>query len=149
MKLNKLISATLFSCLSGLAFLTACTSPELSVNHAWVREAPPGSRVQAGFMELHNNSKQEIKITAVNSPAFASIEMHRMFTQDGMMRMQQQDALIIPANGMLKLEPGGYHLMLFNPVSHLKTGDTVGFTLTTAAGKRIEVQAAVNTDNGS
>jgi len=121
----------------------------LAVSHAWVREAPPGVSVQAGYMELLNNSSQTIKITAIDSPEFASIEMHRMFTQGGMMRMQQQDALDIPANGILGLKPGGYHLMLLEPVSYLKAGDTVRLTLTTASGTQVHINAIVKTDNGS
>lgn len=151
MKTIKFISVALLSCLPVLLGLTACSddSTGLSVEHAWVREAPPGARVQAGFMELYNNSKQQIKITAIESPAFANIEMHRMFMQDGMMRMQQQEDLVIPAGGKLKLEPGGYHLMLFDPVRYLKTGDAVRFTLTITSGKRISVEAIVNTGMGS
>jgi len=148
-KRYKIISTALLSGLISLVCMPAAADTELVVSHAWVREAPPGASVQAGYMELHNNSSQTIKITAISSPEFASIEMHRMFTQDGMMRMQQQDTLNIPANGMLRLKPGGYHLMLLSPVSYLNAGDTVRFTLITASGTRININAIVKTDNGS
>lgn len=149
MRRNKIISTALLSGLISLVSIPASADTELVVSHAWVREAPPGASVQAGYMELRNNSSQTIKITAIASPEFASIEMHRMFTQDGMMRMRQQDALSIPANGMLRLKPGGYHLMLINPVSYLNAGNTVRFTLTTSSGTNIDVNAIVKTDNGS
>jgi len=148
-KLGQVRNSALLTGLISLACMSATADAELDVSHAWVREAPPGARVQAGYMELHNTSPQSIKITAINSPDFDSIEMHYMFTRDGMMRMQQQDALNIPANSMLGLKPGGYHLMLLGPVSYLEAGDTVLFTLTTASGEHIEVKATVKTDNGS
>ncbi len=149
MRRYKIISTALLSGLISLVSIPASANPNLVVSHAWVREAPPGASVQAGYMELRNNSSQTIKITTIASPEFASIEMHRMFTQDGMMRMRQQDALSIPANGMLRLKPGGYHLMLINPVSYLNAGNTVRFTLTTSSGTSIDVNAIVKTDNGS
>ncbi len=149
MKRYKHISTALLFGLISLVSNPASANPNLVVSHAWVREAPPGASVQAGYMELRNNSSQIIKISAISSPEFASIEMHRMFTQDGMMRMQQQDTLNIPANGMLRLEPGSYHLMLLNPVSYLNAGNAVRFTLTTASGTSIDVNAIVKTDNGS
>jgi len=148
-KLYKLINAALLSGVISLACMPASADSQLVVSHAWVREAPPGANVQAGYMELHNNSSQTVKITAINSPEFASIEMHRMFTQDGMMRMQQQDALHIPPYGMLGLKPGSYHLMLLNPVNYLNAGDMVRLTLTTASGTSIDINAIVKTDNGS
>jgi len=145
----KAINAALLLGLTSLLCLPASAETTLKVSHAWVREAPPGARVQAGYMELHNNSQKDIKIIAINSPGFASIEMHRLYSQNGMMRMQQQDALTIPANSVLRLEPGGFHLMLFNPVSYLNSGDTVRFTLITQSAAQIEVTANVKTDNGS
>ncbi len=149
MKLYKAICSALLAGLTSVICLPAAADTQLVVSHAWVREAPPGAGVQAGYMEIHNTSSKTIKITAIESPNFTSVEMHRMFNHNGMMRMQQQDTLNIPANSMLELKPGGYHLMLRNPASYLKSGDTVQFTLTTTANKHINVKASVKTDNGS
>lgn len=43
-------------------------------------------------------------------------------------RMRLVEALDLPADGTLILEPGGYHMMLTN-VARLKFGDMVGVTL--------------------
>jgi copper(I)-binding protein len=43
--------------------------------------------------------------------------------------MQHIKHLEIPANGSIKLEPGGLHLMLFNPQHALSAGDSVTLTI--------------------
>jgi hypothetical protein len=47
---------------------------------------------------------------------------------DGSMRMRPVEALDLPADGTLILEPGGYHMMLIN-AARLEVGDTVDVTL--------------------
>lgn len=46
------------------------------------------------------------------------------------MTMKPVDSIELPAGETVKLEPGGYHIMLLDLVSPLKKGDTVEVTLT-------------------
>ncbi len=149
MKIQQRLATLIMICLALLVSTSVLAEGGLSVSDAWVREAPPGAHVQAGFVIIHNDSDQERKITAVRSPAFGSIEIHNMHMEDGMMRMQKQDTLIIPPNSTLKLEPGSFHLMLFDPVRYLKAGDSVHFTLSTGMGTCIDIKAPVKTGMGN
>jgi copper(I)-binding protein len=45
------------------------------------------------------------------------------------MRMSAVDRLALPAGKAVKLEPGGYHVMLMGLVAPIKEGDTVAITL--------------------
>ena len=129
----------IFTVLASLFSSTLCSANDLSVSNAWIREAPPVSKVQAAYMELYNNTDKTISLIAANSPAFSKIEFHRTEMNNGMMRMLQEESLRIPAQGKTSLQPDGTHMMLFNPVKALKSGDKVNFTLTFSNQKEIEV----------
>lgn len=64
----------------------------------------------------------------------------------GMMKMQPVDKIEIPAGGTVKLEPGGYHVMMLDMGKTLNPGDTIEVTLTfeKAGTKKVtaEVRAA-------
>lgn len=109
--------------------------PGLRVTDPWVREAPPNAEVQAGYMTLINDNDQELILTGVAAPQFANAEFHRMWFEGDRMRMEAQDTLVIPAQGQLALEPGGYHLMLHNPDWRMRAGDIVPIRLQCGAGK--------------
>lgn len=109
--------------------------PGLRVVDPWVREAPPGAEVQAGYMTLINDNKHEMILTGVVAPQFANAQFHRMWFEGDRMRMEEQDGLVIPAQGQLALEPGGYHLMLFKPDLRMRAGDIVPIRLQCGAGK--------------
>ena len=51
----------------------------------------------------------------MKSNAFDQIEIHSSFIEDGISTMRKIDNLRISENSEMKLEPGGYHLMLMSP----------------------------------
>ena len=59
------------------------------------------------------------------------------------MTMQEVDQIMIPADSTVKLEPGGYHIMLIDLAKPLKTGSTVKVTLEFESGKTMTVKAVV------
>lgn len=61
----------------------------------------------------------------------------------GTMSMREVDEIMIPAKSTVKLEPGGYHIMLLDLVEPLKTGSTVKVTLEFESGKTQTVKAVV------
>jgi copper(I)-binding protein len=113
-----------------LLIIAAALSPAadadaiLEIEDAWLAEAPPVSKVMAAYMEIENNSQQERKAVAMVCNDFSRTEFHRTIENDGVASMQHQPVLTIPAGSELKLEPGGYHVMLFNPVRRLLAGDS-------------------------
>jgi copper(I)-binding protein len=109
--------------------------PGLRVEDPWVREAPPGSEVQAAYMLLSNDGDRDLIMTNVAAPQYANAEFHRMWFEGDRMRMEAQPTLVVPARGQLALEPGGYHLMLFKPDTRMRTGDTVHIRLQCGEGK--------------
>jgi periplasmic copper chaperone A len=114
--------------------LSACgqqpeDSLQIQINDAWIREAPPGASAMAGYMRITNNSGNNIILHNVSSPAFEAIEFHRSIEKDGVYVMEPHLHLHIAANATIELKPGDYHLMMFNPTSALKQGDTAKIEL--------------------
>jgi len=115
----------------------------LQVTEPWIREAPPGATVLAGYLTLSNSSDTPIVIEAVSSPAFEAVEIHRSWIEDGIAHMQPVPTLTIPAAGSLSLASGSYHLMLIRPVRALGAGDHVTLLLQRANGACITITAPV------
>lgn len=141
--MNKLFSSLLI--LTGLLANTLVTANELTVHNAWIREAPPVSKVQAAYMRLQNTSDKDISLISASSPFFSSIEFHRTEMNNGLMRMQQEKTLTIPAKGEIRLQPDATHMMLFNPRQALRAGDKVPFTLIFSDQQKISIMVTVKT----
>jgi copper(I)-binding protein/cytochrome oxidase Cu insertion factor (SCO1/SenC/PrrC family) len=102
--------------------------------NAWVREADPKAKANAGYMTLINVGAEEVTLVEIRSDAFDKVEMHEMAVVDGAMKMRELDDLIVPANGQVKFSPGGQHLMMKGPRDYLSTGKTVDLTLVFRSG---------------
>ena len=76
-------------------------------------------------MRFKNVSANEITINKMKSNAFDQIEIHSSFIEDGISTMRKIDRLRISENSEMKLEPGGYHLMLMSPKKDIKEGNLV------------------------
>jgi copper(I)-binding protein len=103
----------------------------LTVDGAWIAEAPPNAHVMVGYMTINNATSNDIEIIKAESDLYSSIEFHETVHEGSMARMLRHDSLAIPAHGSTQLKRGGKHLMLFNPKKRLTAGDTVAITLTT------------------
>jgi len=68
---------------------------------------------------------------------------HGMTGASGTMAMHPVDAVEVPAGKTVMLEPGGFHVMLFDLPKALKAGDTIPVTLTFEKAGEIKVDAEV------
>jgi copper(I)-binding protein len=126
-------------------FTTATVADEtgLVVRDAWVREAPPGASVLAGYLQLENRGPETLVLVTLGSRDFGRIELHRTLVEEGVARMLPVGQLEIPAGESVVLEPGGMHLMLFNPGRPLQVGDRVEFSIRLANGASHAFEATV------
>jgi len=132
---------TLVLLLAGVSLANA--DSELQVTEPWVREAPPTSRVSAGYLKLVNNRENKVTVTAISSPDFENAEIHRTVIEDGIARMLPVKQLDVPASSQLSLEPGGLHLMLFEPHRSLAEGETVTLVIHLENGNQMTILAPV------
>lgn len=137
-----LLSTVLLSVGWAAAAGAACSA--LTVNHAWVRAAPPGAPVMAGYMTLTNGGDSAVKLVAVSSPQFKGVQMHQsMVGANGMASMRPVEAVTIAAGSTFEFAPGDYHLMMFSPLQPLATGDKVALKLHCADDQAVSATAVV------
>jgi copper(I)-binding protein len=139
-----LVAFLLFAVLP--ATVQARAGDMLDFDGAWIRSAPPGSPVMAGYVAIHNQGSTEMLVDSARSDAFGAIEIHEMRDVNGVMRMRPLPELRIEPGLQVELAPGGKHLMLFRPQRELAAGDTVEieFSLRDGTQRRVtfEVRAA-------
>ena len=116
---------------------------EIAVIDPWIREAPPGTEMLAAYMTIENQSNHTATLVSVSSPAFSMIHIHLTKMDNGMAHMQKQSDLQIKVGGSVVLAPGGYHLMLMQPVRSLHAGDKVKLQLHFDDTEAIDVTAVV------
>ena len=75
----------------------------------------------------------------MKSNAFDQIEIHSSFIEDGISTMRKMDSLKISENSEVKLDPGGYHLMLMSPIKEIKEGNLVEMIIYYEADDRIKI----------
>ncbi|WP_423841095.1 copper chaperone PCu(A)C [Vibrio mytili] len=118
-------------------------SDGIHIGHPWSREAPPNAPVIGGFLQLNNHSDSNDALIAAESPIAGHVELHNHISEDGVMKMVKVDEIPVPANGSVSLEPGSFHLMIFNPKKSLKEGDRFPMTLTFKHAGKVDVEVAV------
>ena len=125
-----------------LLLLVACTNSNegpITIEDAWIREAPPGASAMAGYMIISNVSATNLILQSAKSPDFNAIEFHRSVEKDGVWKMNRHLHIHLDANSSVELKPGDYHLMMFSPKRPLKDGDLVDVNLQFTSGIDIDV----------
>lgn len=130
MRTRRSASALVLS-LGVLAAGAAHAAGELVVEQAWVRAAPPGAAMLAGYAVLSNRGDEALGIEAVASAAFGHASLHETRDVNGVSGMRALPSLVIAPGASVSLAPGGKHVMLMQPKSALAPGEhvTVEFVL--------------------
>ncbi len=101
--------------------LGACNSEKqapLVATDIVITATMPGGKMSAGYLSLHNNTRDAIRISHVTSPQFDAVEIHESSIDDGIAKMRRVPELLIPAGSTVSLQRGGLHLMLMRPTTH-------------------------------
>ena len=131
---------------STLPAVLAADGPEVRVSHVWVREAPPGTDVMAGYFTLENLTGKLLVLTGASSPDFSSVMLHQSVQKDGEESMQDVAEVKIPPHGSVEFKPGGYHLMLMQPKTNFYSGDLVTLMLMFSDKSELMIMANVRRD---
>jgi hypothetical protein len=118
----------------------------IEVKKAWARTSPVQANNGAVYMVLRNESKSDQALVGASVPASVAMEtqLHEtVMGSGGTMQMQEVDEIAIPARSTVKLEPGGYHIMLMGLAAPLETGSKIKVTLEFESGKTKIVKAVV------
>jgi hypothetical protein len=105
--------------------LTACGNKTMQIEDAWARTGSTGS-TSSVYLTINNPLEQDDVLLSAKANAAETVELHRSTMSDtGMMMMQQEENIPIPAKTTVKLEPGGLHIMLFKLNQDLIAGNNV------------------------
>lgn len=113
------------------------------VTDPYVRMPPLASRITAGYLRLKNTGEREIKLVSATVPVAKITELHTHINDNGILRMREVSAITIPANGEVRFQPSGYHLMLIDLSRPLKEGEQMPIILSFEDGSSKEVSALV------
>ncbi len=118
-------------------------APGPTIADAWVR-APAGvDQPVAAYLTIHNPGDAPDVLVGVESPVALTCQLHETaMDSGGMTGMHEVHDLEIPAHGTVRLEPGGYHLMLTG-VGPLTTGASVELRLSFRNAGTVVVEAQV------
>jgi copper(I)-binding protein len=123
--------------------LGACSDPQpLYVDQAYIRLSPNADTPSAGYFTVHA-SDAPVTLRSVMTDDAVRVEMHDSMMHGGMMMMKPIDHIDIPAKTVLKFEPGGRHLMLWNVNRGVAATGKITLTIIFSNGDRLLVDAVV------
>jgi copper(I)-binding protein len=108
------------------------------IDKAWVRAAPPGAMMLAGYAIVRNPCARAFAITGLSASDFSLSMIHETRVENGVSKMRHAGPMSLPAHGELRFEPGAGHLMLMNPKHALKIGDRLKLTIKLGDGTSID-----------
>lgn len=141
--MRKIFTLAITSLCIGLLATVSPAFAEVEIESLWLRESIPGQPNGAGFGVLRNSGDQDVLLVAASSPIAGDIEIHQHVREGEQMRMEQMEALVVPAGETVSLQPGGYHLMLIGLTTPLVIGEYHDVTLIFSDGNEITISTPV------
>jgi copper(I)-binding protein len=132
-----------------LIALAGCSEPPpLYVDGGYVRLNANPNAPSAAYFTIHGGS-DAVVLRDVTTEEAVRLELHESMTQGGMASMKKVDTVDVPAKAVVKFEPGGKHVMLWNVNPQAIADGKMSFTFIFSNGDRILVDAVVQSANGS
>ena len=116
---------------------------ELHIGHPYARSTPPGAKAGGAYLSIDNKGKAADKLLRASSPRAGSVELHTMSMEGNIMRMRQVPAIEVAPGTVVKLAPGGLHIMLQDLKQSLSKGDRFPMTLVFERAGEVKVEVVV------
>jgi periplasmic copper chaperone A len=136
----------LFLMLLGSAAHSAFAAGRLDMANAWIRTAPAGAMMLAGYATLRNTGDAPVVITSAGSADFGDVSLHESVEENGVMRMRPLQSVEIAPGASIDFSPGGRHLMLMRPRRVLKPGESAKISLKLRGGADVSADFVVRDD---
>ena len=126
-----------------LSVLAACgePAPTIAVDDAWTRASVGEQATAAVFMTIASPTPD--RLVAASTPVAGKTDLMTMQGDDGAMAMTYLEAIPIPAETPVVLDPSGLHVWLADLRQPLKSGETFALTLEFEKAGRREVEVAI------
>ena len=127
-----------------LIIISACSNTGiLSVEDEWARPGFQGDN-SAIYLTIRNPTDQADILIDAQSEVAKTTEIHlSKMDSSGIMTMEHQDQVLIPANDSVEFAPGGLHVMLVNLVQDLSVGDSFSISLLFQEAGELTVEVEV------
>lgn len=133
----KILTYCLVSLLfTGLYPYKSKSSQQINISEVWSRPVHASVDNQGTFLSngvvyltMTNNGAADT-LVSVETDVCKKAELHQSKMVDGMMTMNMlKGGLAVPEHGLVKMEPGSYHIMLIGMKINLDPGDSFALTL--------------------
>lgn len=114
------------------------------VENPWARASLGTSRPGGAYLTVRNEGSDPVFLTGLRADISGMASIHESRTNsDGVSSMTPVTDIVIPAGGVIALEPGGYHAMLMQLQAPLVEGETFPMILLFSDGTEIEIAVPV------
>lgn len=117
---------------------------DLHVERPWSRAMPAVAPTAAVYFVVKNKGSEDDRMLGASSPIAGKAELHEHLHADGLMKMQQVQAIDIPAGGEVSFAPMGYHVMLFELKRQAKDGERFPLTLRFEKAGELAIEVSVH-----
>ena len=104
-------------------------SSSLMIEGAFARASLGHGKNSAAYLSIRNHASKDDYLIDVKTNVAAMTSLHNHINDKGIMKMRAVKKIAIPANGSIKLQPGGFHIMLMGLKKPLLEGDKFDLTL--------------------
>ena len=119
------------------------TAGNLSIGHPYARPTAPAQPTGGGYLTMTSKGRAD-RLLAVSSPIAREVQIHSMKMEGDVMRMREVSAIDLPADKLVELKPGGFHLMLMGLKEPLKTGQVFPLKLRFEKAGEVAVEVSVD-----
>ena len=115
----------------------------LVFSDAWARATVPGAPSAAIYGSFRNDGDQALTIKKITTDVAGMAMLHRSTLENGMMKMSAVDELSVSAGEVVKLEPGGMHMMLMGLRAPLNENQIIYVNILTSDEASIRTEVIV------
>ena len=119
------------------------TIPGIAITDARLVLAPVEGNPAAVYFNLAYDGEKGIAIRDAQVEGAGDADVHDVMEYEGRMQMNTANPIPLTKGTEIAFEPGGKHIMVFEPSDALAPGSTAKVTLTVAGGATHEFEAEV------
>ena len=115
---------------------------KIIVKDEWARVTPSGSG--SVYMTIENDGDQDDNLTSAISDEAEMTMIHQTVREENIAKMiHVMGGINLPKGKRIKLEPGGYHLMLMGIEKNLTLNDRIRIRLSFKNNENIEISPII------
>ena len=120
-----LLSFLMCAIVTSFSFAESIKFNGLIISNLWIKEPIGNHSMTSGYLTIKNTNAYDERLIAITSNIAKKSEIHEMIVDNDIMKMNVlNDGLKIPANSIVHLKPGSYHVMFMKLYKKLKIMST-------------------------